>query len=356
MRSAVAARPTRGRPRGLGPMSVDDDAAVVHEALRDMALVGAHQSARLTALTGGVSSAIYRADLPSGVVCVKRALSRLKVAAEWHAPVERSRYEVEWMRVAGVLAPASVPRVLGEAPRQRAFAMEYLPPERYPVWKAELRDGRATPADAAAVGRALGRIHAGTANRPDIAARFPTDAIFEAIRIEPYLLATAAVHADLAARLHGLAGTLRAHKRVLVHGDFSPKNILLGPDGPVVLDAECAWYGDPAFDLAFVLNHLLLKAVWRPGFAGLYRASVGALVSAYFGAIGAATAGEVERRTAELLPALMLARIDGKSPVEYVTDAAEQDRIRTFARHHLTHPPASIRGLADAWFDQGRPS
>lgn len=337
-------------------MSIDDDAATIHEALREMALVGAHQSARLTPLAGGVSSAIYRADLPSGVVCVKRALSRLKVAADWHAPVERSRYEVEWMRVAGVLAPSSVPRVLGEAPRQRAFAMEYLAPERYPVWKAELRDGRATPADAAAVGHALGRLHAGTAGRPDIAARFPTDAIFEAIRIEPYLLATAAVHADLTGRLHDLARTVRAHKRVLVHGDFSPKNILLGPDGPVVLDAECAWYGDPAFDLAFVLNHLLLKAVWRPAAAPLYRASIDVLVSAYFDAVAGVTGGDVDRDTAELLPALLLARIDGKSPVEYVTDAADRDRVRAFARHHLEHPPASIRGLADAWFGEGRPS
>jgi aminoglycoside phosphotransferase (APT) family kinase protein len=337
-------------------MSVDDDEAMIHEALREMALVGAHQSARLTPLAGGVSSAIYRADLPSGVVCVKRALSRLKVAAEWHAPVERSRYEVEWMRVAGVLAPSAVPHVLGEAPRRRAFAMEYLAPERYPVWKAELRDGRATPAHAAAVGHALGRIHAGTENRPDIAARFPTDAIFEAIRIEPYLLATAAVHADVAGRLHDLARTVRAHKRVLVHGDFSPKNILLGPDGPVVLDAECAWYGDPAFDLAFVLNHLLLKAVWRPESATLYRSSVEALVSAYFEVVAGATAGDVERGAAELLPALMLARIDGKSPVEYVTRTADRDRVRAFARRHLEHPPASIRRLADAWFDQGRPS
>jgi aminoglycoside phosphotransferase (APT) family kinase protein len=278
------------------------------------------------------------------------------VAAECHAPVERNRYGVEWMRVAGGLAPAAVPHVLGEAPRQRAFAMEYLPPERYPVWKAELRDGRATTASAGAVGNALGRIHAGTANRPDVAARFPTDAIFEAIRIDPYLLATATAYADRADRLHDLAAMVRAHKRVLVHGDFSPKNILLGPDGPVVLDAECAWYGDPAFDVAFVLDHLLLKAVWRPVLADLYRASFNALVGAYFPLVAWEPARDVERRAAGLLPGLMLARVDGKSPVEYVTSATDRDRIRAFARHHLAHPPASLRDVADAWFDEGRPS
>jgi aminoglycoside phosphotransferase (APT) family kinase protein len=332
-------------------VNVDADDESIHDALRDMALVSTHQSAALTPLAGGVSSAIYRADLPSGVVCVKRALSRLKVAAEWHAPVERSRYEAEWMRVAGALAPGAVPRLLGEAPMQRAFAMEYLPPERYPVWKSALRDGRATAAEAAAVGRVLGRIHAGTADRPDIAARFPTDAIFEAIRIEPYLLATASVHADLSARLHELAASVRRERRVLVHGDFSPKNILLGPDGPVVLDAECAWFGEPAFDLAFVLNHLMLKAMWQPVFISLYKESFFALVGAYFPMVKWEPAGEVERRTAALLPGLLLARVDGKSPVEYVTGAAERDRIRRFAREQLVQPAASLRALADAWFD-----
>jgi len=336
-------------------VSHDDDVATIVDALREMALVGAHQSARLTPLAGGVSSAIYRADLPSGVACVKRALSRLKVAAEWHAPVERSRFEAEWMRVAGALVPRAVPRILGEAPRQRAFAMEYLPPERYPVWKAQLRDGRTTPDDAAAVGATLGRIHAGTADRPEVAARFPTDAIFEAIRIEPYLLATASVHADLAARLNDLAASVRAHKRVLVHGDFSPKNILLGPDGPVVLDAECAWYGDPAFDLAFVLNHLLLKAVWRPEHVDLYRMSFAAMVGAYLLNVAWEPSEALERRTAALLPGLLLARVDGKSPVEYVTDAADRDRIRDFARHHLLRPPDSLAALASGWFDAGRP-
>jgi hypothetical protein len=184
MRSARVARPTRGLRPMERPVAVDDEGAVILGALREMTLVGAHQSVPLTPLAGGVSSAIYRADLPSGVVCVKRALSRLKVAAEWHAPVERSRYEAEWMRVAGDLAPATVPRLLGEAPAHRAFAMEYLPADRYPVWKTQLRDGRATAADAAAVGAALGRIHSGTADRAEIPPRFTTAGIFDAKRIE----------------------------------------------------------------------------------------------------------------------------------------------------------------------------
>jgi len=203
---------------------------------------------------------------------------------------------------------------------------------------------------AAAVGEALGRIHAATAKRPDVGARFATDAIFEAIRIEPYLLATARVHADLARRLEALAATTRATRRVLVHGDFSPKNILVGADGPVIVDAECAWFGEPAFDLAFVQNHLLLKAAWRPAFAQRYARAFGALRAAYLDRVSWEPAPAVDARAAALLPALMLARIDGKSPVEYLVDDAPRERVRRFARAHLGAPASDTTSVASGWF------
>src|SRR5512141_1626923 len=173
-------------------------------SLRRMGLASAGQPVRLTPLAGGVSSDIYRADLPGRTVCIKRALPKLKVAADWRAPVERNRWEVEWMRVAAAIAPGAVPEVLGEDPATGSFAMAYLAPDDHPVWKAQLAQGRVDLATAARVGDTLGRIHAATADRPDIAARFPTDEIFFAIRLDPYLLATGRAHPDLAARLAGL--------------------------------------------------------------------------------------------------------------------------------------------------------
>ena len=300
-------------------------AAPLLAALRRMGLVGAHKSVPLVPLDGGVSSDIYRAELPAGPVCVKRALPKLKVAADWQAPVGRNRYEVEWMRTAAAIVPSAVPAILGEDTEGGAFAMAWLPPDRYPVWKSLLRDGTIDDATATAVGDALGRIHAATADCEDIARCFPTDAIFHAIRLEPYLVATGRAHPDLAARLAELVTTTQANKRVLVHGDFSPKNLLIGPDGPVILDAECAWFGDPAFDVAFVLNHLLLKSVWRPAWRARYHASFRSLATAYFSRVLWEPVVALRARVAALLPGLMLARIDGKSPVEYVTDT---ERIR----------------------------
>ena len=314
-----------------------------------MAIVSANQHIRFARLLGGVSSDIYRVELPSRVICVKRALRRLKVAADWEAPVVRSRYEVEWMRVAGAIRPGGVPEILGEDRETGTFAMAYLAADTHPLWKSQLRDGTIEVDFASAVGDVLGRIHRGTAGRAEIAARFPTDDIFFAIRLEPYLVATARAHPDLSLRLHALVETTRSTKRVLVHGDFSPKNLLAGPAGPVILDAECAWYGDPAFDLAFVLNHLLLKGAWRPQWRARYVASFEALIGAYFPHVDWEPPIALAARTAALLPALMLARIDGKSPVEYLTDETIKDSIRSFARALLVTPAGNPKEIAARW-------
>ena len=322
-------------------------------ALVQMAIVSTHQSFTLTPLTGGVSSEIYRVDLPTGPVCVKRALGKLKVEADWRAPIERNRWEVEWMRIAGGIVPTAVPAILGEDRATGCFAMAYLAPDTHPVWKDLLQSGGVEMTTAAAVGDVLGRIHAATADRPDIAARFPTDDIFHAIRLEPYLIATARAHPDLARRLDALVETTRTTKRVLVHGDFSPKNLLVGPAGPVILDAECAWYGDPAFDLAFVLNHLLLKGAWRPQWRARYVEAFALLAAAYLAHVGWEAPASCEMRTAALLPGLMLARIDGKSPVEYLTDPRQKDAVRTFARSLLGDPVTALGEIARRWLAEG---
>jgi aminoglycoside phosphotransferase (APT) family kinase protein len=129
-----------------------------------------------------------------------------------------------------------------------------------------------------------------------------------------------------------------------VHGDVSPKNILVGPRGPVFLDAECAWYGDPAFDLAFCLNHLLLKCLWVPRARAAFLECFDALSSTYLKSV---SFENIEQRAASLLPALLLARVDGKSPVEYLR-TPDKEYVRTIARELL--PSAStLREVREAW-------
>lgn len=321
-------------------------------ALRSLGVLGKDEAARGEQLAGGVSSDIWRVDTATGPVCVKRALPRLKVAALWEAPIERNAYEAAWFRVAGAVLPEAVPPLIAEDRANGLFVMAYLEPAAHPVWKQVLRTGTAEPTMAAEVGRRLARIHAATAGRDDIAQAFATDAIFTPIRIEPYLLATARAHPDRAGALEALAETTLTTKRALVHGDVSPKNILLGPKGPIFIDAECAWYGDPAFDLAFCLNHLLLKCLWTPGAKPGFLACFEALAAVYRAGVTWEEPRAVEARAARLLPGLFLARVDGKSPAEYVTKEWDKDRVRRVARALLASPVARLEAVAAAWAEE----
>lgn len=329
-------------------MNVESPPADILHSLRRMGLPGA-STATGERLTGGVSSDIWRIDSPRGPICLKRALAKLRVAADWHAPVERNTYEARWMQRANAAAPGSAPALLGQDEEGGALAMAFLPPDNHPLWKTQLRDGHADPAFAAQVATTLARIHAVTAADPTVAADFPTDNIFYDIRLEPYLVATGRAHPDLAARLQALVATTQANKRALVHGDVSPKNILHGPDGPVFLDAECAWWGDPAFDLAFCLNHLLLKCLWTPSAQAGFLACFDAMVAAYRADIAWEPPTDLERRAAHLLPGLFLARVDGKSPVEYITAEPDKHRVRRVARALLSDPPDTLDAIRHAW-------
>jgi aminoglycoside phosphotransferase (APT) family kinase protein len=300
----------------------------------------------LTPLAGGVSSDLWRADLPSGPVCVKSALHQLRVAREWLAPTSRNRVEYDWLRFAQPLAPGQVPRVLGHDERAGMFAMEYLPPDRYPVWKTLLLAGQVDVDAARDLGALAGALHAASALDAAAAATFATDDNFDALRVTPYLRVTAQAHPDLRERLDGIAAVTAGTRLAVVHGDVSPKNILLGPDGPVLLDAECAWYGDPAFDVAFCVNHLLLKSVKVPSAAAALRAAARAMAAAHAAHVHWEPAAGLDGRVAALTPALALARVDGSSPVEYLT-GPQRAAVRLAARRLLQEPPPTVSDLVD---------
>ncbi len=316
--------------------------------LRGAGLLTAEQDASFTPITGGVSSEIWKVDLPSSTVCVKRALPRLKVEAEWWAPVSRNRVERQWLSFAESVCPGQVPHVLAYDHEGGLFVMEYLAPERYPLWKAELLEGKIQASAAAAVGVLVARLHSRSAQDPGARSRFATDDNFDALRIEPYLRVTARAHPDLSEQFAELATRTATTRRAVVHGDVSPKNILLGPAGPVLLDAECAWFGDPAFDVAFCVNHLLLKSVALPQRATAFYGAADALVSGYARGLDWEPPDELAARAGSLLPALSLARVDGASPVEYLTEA-QREQVRAIGRNLLGRPPTTLDGVLRRW-------
>jgi aminoglycoside phosphotransferase (APT) family kinase protein len=336
----------------LARMEHGEVEAEVSAALVRLGLAQPGQRLSFERLAGGVSSDIWRVELDRGPVCVKRALPKLRVEQDWFAPVERNAYEAAWMRSAAAVVPEAVPELLGQDAGAGVLVMAYLDPARHRLWKSELRDGRAQPEVARDLGERLVRIHAATADDPEVSAEFATDRIFFDIRLEPYLVATGKKHPDRAAALQALVGTTATTRRCLVHGDVSPKNILIGPEGPVFLDAECAWFGDPAFDLAFCLNHLLLKCLWTPGTRAGFLRCFDALTASYLAGVAWEPAARLEARTARLLPGLFLGRVDGKSPVEYLTAAADKDKVRKVARALLARPVARLAQVRVAWAEE----
>lgn len=324
-------------------MNLNAEYGDVASALRDMGLIGNDESCAVHPLSGGVSCDVFAVQAAGRSFCVKRALAKLRVAADWRAPAERSHAEVAWMELVAAIEPKWVPRILGEDRSRHLFAMQFFPPNDYPVWKSLLSDGRIDPAFAAQVGDAVARIHAVTAGQEDIARAFANGPQFHALRVDAYLLHTAVAHPDVAGTIRALAQGVEAARIALMHGDVSPKNILRGPEGPVFLDAETCCYGDPAFDLAFCLNHLLLKGVWHPEHAGAYAASFAALKDAYFATANWEEPNGLERRTAGLLSAFLLARIDGKSPVEYIVGERDKDFVRAMAKSFLNGNPTLDR-------------
>jgi aminoglycoside phosphotransferase (APT) family kinase protein len=305
--------------------------------------------AKWISLAGGVSSDIWRVELADRTLCVKRALSRLKVQADWYAPVSRNAYEWAWLKFAAAHVPHAVPMPIAHDAGLSMLAMEYLDPGQYPNWKRLLLEGIVSAQTAADVAALLARLHAVSAKDATLERAFDTLPLFHALRLEPYLLATGAKHPDLAARLGELAERTGAARIALVHGDVSPKNILLGPRGPVFLDAECAWFGDPAFDAAFCLNHFLLKCLVRPAARNAYLECFDRFARAYLADASWEPAAALESRTAALLPALFLARVDGKSPVEYLRDEGPRSLVREIARPMIASPVSSLGEIAARW-------
>lgn len=307
-----------------------DNPDAVRALLREHGLFGADERVEITFLSGGVSSIVVKAESHTRRVVVKQALPQLKVRDEWLSRVERSSIEARCATALSEIVPGSVPAVLAIDEPRHAFIMACAP-EGSPTWKALLMAGEVSPRTAAAVGTLLGRVHAGSAARPALAHEFEDRSFFDELRLDPYLRTIARRHPRLSGPMGEMVEDLLATRVCLVHGDYSPKNLLVLADGGILLvDHEVAHWGNPAFDTAFVLNHLCLKALKFPDRAADYLRCADALWDAYRGENPPGGA-ELARQTAWVLGGLLLARVDGKSPVEYLESDDERERVRSLA-------------------------
>jgi aminoglycoside phosphotransferase (APT) family kinase protein len=288
---------------------------------------------------GGVSNLVLAITTRERRVVFKQALPRLRVADEWLAKPERALAEARALTTAFGLAPGSVPRVIDVDPERCAITIEAAPAD-WRVWKDDLLRGEVDPTVADRLGRLLAAWHGGTRGMGRELDEWES---FEQLRIDPYYRAVARRHPALAEPIIGYADAMVERRTCLVHGDFSPKNVLVGGSDLWVIDFEVAHYGDPAFDIAFLLSHLVLKAVASPSSEDALLACAESFDAAYRTAAGPLEVARPEYIFGQL-GCLMLARVDGKSPVEYLDDA-QRSRARLLAFSLITSPPGSLAGL-----------
>ena len=291
-------------------------------------------------LGGGVSNTVLLVEADGQRAVVKRSLRKLRVQQDWFSDPNRIFREAAALRrLAPHLPPGSLPEVLFEDRDNHAFVMTAAPPEAE-TWKTLLLRGEVNLETAATIGGMLAAIWRASWRNAEWEAEFGDQTVFRELRLDPYYRATALRHPDLAGRIESLLCESVARRVSLVHGDWSPKNFLVAGGSVMAIDFEVIHFGDPSFDTAFLINHLALKSVLHPEHRGAYQAAAASFFDAARTSLDACPTW-LEPATLAHLGALMLARVDGKSPAEYL-DSELQLRVRHAARDLILRPPDTI--------------
>lgn len=287
-------------------------------------------------LPGGVSNLVFRVRIPGHPdLVLKQSLAKLRVAADWFSERERIFDEIDALQaLQSVAPPGAIPQVLHTDKPNFLFAMSAAE-ENAPTWKDLLLQGQANTH----LATQAAQLQAAFFQLPHLAPRFESLDRFDQLRLDPYYRATATQHPDLCHHFDAAIQQARSLRRALTHGDWSPKNFLVNSGNKLFsIDYEVIHWGDPSFDSAFLLNHLLLKGWHNSRFQPLYAG----LARAYFQKLIQATKADwLEAATLIHLPCLHLARIDGKSPAGYLSPIA-QTMARRFARDLMQSPVATI--------------
>ncbi|MCH8046246.1 MAG: phosphotransferase [Planctomycetes bacterium] len=333
--------------------------------LRQTGRIGPEEKVRVYELLGGVSNVVlYVRRERSDDFVLKQAREQLRVPEPWFCSVERIFREADVLRICErVLRPpidglghesayftVSTPRILFEDREQYIMAMTSASPDHV-VWKQELMTGRSDAGIVAACGHLLGRLHAGTWQDAAVAEQIGDQQVFDQLRIDPYYRHAANVREEFRPALERLIDSLSSHKLSLVHADFSPKNLLVFSDGLMMVDFETGHFGDPAFDVGFFLSHLMLKAFHFAPKHLPYLLQTEAFWPSYEAALmktaGEAAFRDLVGRGILNFAGCALARLDGKSGIDYLDDEARRDQVRRLCHDVFEEEPSTWKWVVD---------
>lgn len=316
--------------------------------LRETGRIGPDEEPAIRVLAGGVSNRTVLVERASDEAwVVKQALAKLRVQVDWFSPPERIHREALGLRWLAELAPpgTTTPLVF-EDHTFHLMAMEAVP-QPHENWKTLLLGGRLDRDHIAQFARLLGTIHRrGYERRRDVESLFADRGFFESLRLEPYYGYTATQVGAAETFLTELIAATLARRDTIVHGDYSPKNILVHDNRLILLDHEVIHFGDPGFDLGFSLTHLLSKAHHLPARRAAFAAAAADYWAIYRDTLGALPfAADLQPRAVRHTLGCLLARVRGRSPLEYM-DAEERTRQANAVILLLADPPATVAELA----------
>jgi len=321
--------------------------------LRDRGVIGTNEAITTRALTGGVSNRTVLVERPGGDAwVVKQALAKLRVAADWFSSPERIHREAAGLRWLESLAPpGTTTRLVFEDHQHHILAMEAVP-QPHTNWKSDLLAGQVEPDQIEQFGALIGTMHRNASlRRAEVEPVFVDQQFFESLRVEPYYRYTAEQLPKSASFFQELIAATRARRLTLVHGDYSPKNILVHSGRLVLLDHEVIHFGDPAFDLGFSLTHLLSKAHYVSQRRNLFADAAVQYWAAYASEIDQCDwRADLERHVCMHTLGCLLARVSGRSPLEYL-DQQQRQRQRVATLRLMRRPLATVRALIDAFIE-----
>lgn len=324
------------------------DADNTLDYLRRRGNVAHLEHAQVEMLGWGVSNVVLRVTRPTAEdLIIKQSRAQLRTKTEWISRLDRIFREIGMLRLLKpLLTPGVIPQVLFEDRDNYLFAMEAFP-ANHVVWKQALLEGEIDLTVADRLGRYLSAVHSQTSFRADLAAEWGDLEVFDQLRLDPFYRYLARVRPEAKEPLDRLVAENLATSCCIVLADFSPKNILLAGDRLALVDFETGHYGDPAFDLGFYLSHLLLKGVRdRSQFEAFAELTRHFWVQYRAGIAGVEhhlefSEDELFRRTQGHLAGCMWARVDGKSPVDYLTNETTRQHVREFSREVFERPALS---------------
>ena len=279
-------------------------------------------------LKGGVSSEVYKIKTTNNLYCLKRCLKKLLVKKKWIVDINRVKYEYLWLKHCKNILNNNIPKIFYYDEENKSIVMEYFNSRNFKTLKELYFDKNINQSTLKSISKHLYKIHTNSKSNKIKIEFEGNKKNFYDLRLDAYFNEVGRVYPKYKKYIENINKNYAKNSTTLVHGDFSPKNILIGNRKIIYIDAECSNYGDPVFDLVFFSNHLLIKSIVLNEKKEDFLKGYKTFYNEYLSRINRKSLNEFYNRIIKMTPIMLLARIDGKSPVEYIKSKKIKDVIR----------------------------